>query len=144
MSAAREHIVALARSWIGTPYHPQASVKGAGCDCLGLVRGVWREFLGDEPEPIPPYTPDWGEARGAETLLAGARRHMAERGASEAVPGDVVVFRLRRAAMAKHAAILATPGTMIHAIENAPVSEVHYGPWWRRHAVAAFAFPGVA
>ena len=28
--------------WIGTPYRHQASLKGVGCDCLGLVRGVWR------------------------------------------------------------------------------------------------------
>jgi hypothetical protein len=38
----RSDIIAEARSWIGTPYAHQASVKGIGCDCLGLVRGVWR------------------------------------------------------------------------------------------------------
>ena len=43
-------IVAEARSWIGTPYRHQTSVKGIGCDCLGLVRGVWRACLGREPE----------------------------------------------------------------------------------------------
>ncbi len=41
---AREKIVAAARAWVGTPYHHQASVKGAGCDCLGLIRGIWREL----------------------------------------------------------------------------------------------------
>src|SRR3989338_4143365 len=51
----RQAIVAAARSWIGTPYRHQASLKGAGCDCLGLVRGVWRELYGDEPEAPPPY-----------------------------------------------------------------------------------------
>jgi NlpC/P60 family putative phage cell wall peptidase len=40
-------VVAAARDWLGTPYHDQASVKGVGCDCLGLVRGVWREVVGD-------------------------------------------------------------------------------------------------
>ena len=38
----RAAIVAEARAWIGTRYRHQASVKGVGCDCLGLVRGVWR------------------------------------------------------------------------------------------------------
>jgi NlpC/P60 family putative phage cell wall peptidase len=38
-----EHLVTLARGWIGTPYRHQASLKGVGCDCLGLLRGVWRE-----------------------------------------------------------------------------------------------------
>ena len=38
----REQIVAAARGWVGTPYRHQASLKGIGADCLGLVRGVWR------------------------------------------------------------------------------------------------------
>ena len=46
----RGRIVRLARSWIGTPYHHQASVRGVGTDCIGLVRGVWRATA---PAPIP-------------------------------------------------------------------------------------------
>src|SRR5215207_7343246 len=41
LMTTREQIVAAARGWIGTPYHHQASVKGVGCDCLGLIRGLW-------------------------------------------------------------------------------------------------------
>ena len=43
-------ILTEARSWIGTPYRHQASLKGIGCDCLGLLRGVWRGVMGEEPE----------------------------------------------------------------------------------------------
>jgi NlpC/P60 family putative phage cell wall peptidase len=143
VSLSRASIVEVARSWIGTPYHHQASRKGAGCDCLGLVRGVWRELLGREPEAVPPYTRDWAEAQGADTLLAGIRRHSNEIAPAEVRPGDSIIFRLKRGAMAKHMAILATPVTMVHAVENAPVTEVHYGSWWRRHATGAFCFPGV-
>ena len=46
MSLARKDIVAETRDWIGTPYRHQASLKGVGCDCLGLVRGVWRNVIG--------------------------------------------------------------------------------------------------
>ena len=42
----RAAIVAEARGWIGTPYRHQASLKGVGADCIGLVRGVWRAFHG--------------------------------------------------------------------------------------------------
>ena len=59
--------------WIGTPYRHQASLKGVGCDCLGLVRGVWRAVCGDEPEAVPAYSPDWAEASRRETLGAGGR-----------------------------------------------------------------------
>ena len=63
MSVDRALIIAEARSWIGMPYRHQGSLKGIGCDCLGLVRGVWRALYGPEPEPTPGYAPDWAEAR---------------------------------------------------------------------------------
>jgi NlpC/P60 family putative phage cell wall peptidase len=140
----REAIVAAARSFIGTPYHHQASCKKAGCDCLGLIRGVWREVYGPEPEAMPPYTRDWGNATGSETLLAAACRHLLKLGeASVAEPGDVLVFRMRDRGVAKHAGILVARSRLVHAQEGLGVVEIELGRWWRRHAVAAFAFPDV-
>jgi NlpC/P60 family putative phage cell wall peptidase len=138
----RVTIVALARTWLGTPYHHQASLKGIGCDCIGLVRGVWRELYGAEPQALPAYTRDWAEAQGRETLLEAARRHLIEVPATAAQPGDILIFRWRRITPAKHCAILSAPTAMIHALEGAPVSEVSLSPWWRRHLAGAFAFPG--
>lgn len=73
---SRPDVVAAARGWIGTPYVHQASAKGAGTDCLGLLRGVWREVQGAEPETVPAYTRDWSEPSGEEALWAAARRHL--------------------------------------------------------------------
>ena len=67
MSATGAAAAAEARLWLGTPYRHQAALRGVGCDCLGLVRGVWRALIGPEPEDPPPYTPDWGEVGGYET-----------------------------------------------------------------------------
>jgi NlpC/P60 family putative phage cell wall peptidase len=138
MPHTRPHIIALARGWLGTPYHHQASLKGVGTDCVGLVRGIWRELNGTDAEAPPAYTRDWAEASGRETLVEAARRHLIEIAPSDMQPGDVLVFRWRRRALAKHCA---TPDAMIHALEGAPVSEVAFTPWWRRHLAAAFAFP---
>ncbi|MFV2093151.1 MAG: NlpC/P60 family protein, partial [Hyphomicrobiales bacterium] len=129
----RQQIVGTARGWIGTPYHHQASVRGVGCDCLGLVRVVYREVLGHEPASPPPYTPDWAEALGRETLLDAAGTHLHEIPASDAGPGDVLVFRMRAHAVAKHIGILSGRGRMIHAYSGRDVVEVHLGPWWYRH-----------
>ena len=75
----RERIAAAARGWIGTPYVHQAAAKGQGTDCLGLIRGLYAELYGAEPEAPPPYTPDWNEARASEEpLLSAARRHLRE------------------------------------------------------------------
>ncbi|MXN65698.1 peptidase P60 [Stappia sp. GBMRC 2046] len=139
----RERIVALARDWIGTPYRHQASCKGAGADCLGLIRGLWRELYGREPEAMPPYGADWAEAGGRETFLEAARRHMREVDVRQAMPGDVLLFRWRAGGPAKHAAILATPETIIHAYEGVSVVESPLVPAWRRRIAAAFSFPGV-
>ena len=139
---ARAAIVAEARTWIGTPYHHQASVKGVGCDCLGLVRGVWRATVGPEPERIPGYSNDWGEAQGHETMLAAGRRHLIEIGPRQAKPGDVVVFRVRAGRVAKHAGILTGASTFIHAQEGGPVCEVALGSWWGKRIAATFRFPG--
>lgn len=144
----RDDILAEARGWIGTPYRHQASCRGAGADCLGLVRGVWRALYAREPEPLPPYSRDWAEAGGAETLLAAARRHMREIAPGEAGPGDLLLFRWRDGAPVKHAGILATAGppgaeTFLHAYEGLAVAESPLVAAWRRRIAAAFLFPGI-
>ncbi len=145
MSSAPEiggaEIVRVARGWIGTPYHHQSSVRGVGADCLGLVRGVWRELYGREAETPPPYSRDWAEGGGMETMLLAAARHMIVIVPGEVRAGDVVVFRLRAGAVAKHVAILSGASTMIHAVEGAPVCEVPISRWWRRRIAGAFRFP---
>lgn len=137
-----DEVVAAARRWIGTPYHHQASRIGVGADCLGLIRGVWREVYGADAETPPGYSRDWGEASGEETLLEAALRHLVPRGREAPELGDVLIFRMRPGAVAKHAAVLATPDTMIHAMEHCRAAEVALNAWWRRRLAACFAFPG--
>lgn len=134
----RAEIVAAARGWIGTPYQHQGSLKGIGCDCLGLLIGVWRE-LGGEAGAVPPYTPDWAEAMGRETFAEGLRAHLTEIEVSAVKEGDLVLFRWRAHLPAKHAAILTAPDRMVHAQERATVVEVPMNKWWRRRTAYAFA-----
>jgi NlpC/P60 family putative phage cell wall peptidase len=141
---SRARVVALARGWIGTPYHHQASRRGVGTDCLGLVRGVWHELYGTEAEAAPAYTRDWAEASGEETLIEAAARHLVPLIGALPRAGDVIVFRLRSGFVAKHAAVVATPSTFIHAMEGGPVTEVAFTPWWRRRIAGAFSFPKVS
>lgn len=142
MSAAtRDAVVAEAWAWLGTPYRHQASLKGVGCDCLGLVRGVWRAVVGPEPEAPPPYTRDWAEAGAGDALRAAALRHMAAVDADAALPGDVLLFRWRPGVPAKHLGILVAPGRFLHAQEHAAVAPAPLKGWWRGHLAGAFRFP---
>jgi NlpC/P60 family putative phage cell wall peptidase len=140
---SRAAIVAEARAWIGTRYCHQGSVKGVGCDCLGLVRGVWRGCVGEEPETPPAYAADWAEAKGEESLADAALRHLIPVACENFASGDVLLFRWRDGFVAKHVAVAATQTTMIHAHDGASVCEVAIAPWWRRRLAYAFAFPGV-
>ena len=135
-------VVALARAWIGTPYVHQASVKGFGADCLGLIRGVWRDWLGAEPAGVPAYSADWSEASGEERLWAAACAHLVPREAP--APGAVVLFRMRDGGVAKHLGIVSALGAapaFIHAYSGHHVTESPLSRPWARRIVAAFDFP---
>lgn len=139
----RPDVVAEARSWIGTPYLHQASLQGVGSDCLGLLRGVWRALLGAEPEPLPPYTVDWSEARGDEVMLEAARRWL-QPAPGGFVPGDVIIFRMRQGFVAKHLGIVSEGGSQprfIHAYTGHGVVENALTAPWVRRIAGHFAFP---
>lgn len=140
---SRQSVLEEARSWIGTPYQHQASVKGAGCDCLGLVRGVWRALYGAEPERTPPYTPDWAERLAEETLYDAARRCLIEIDTVRAAPGDVLLFRMEHGTPMKHAAILDEGEAIIHAYWGRAVVRSRLAPWWRARWAATFQFPDI-
>ncbi len=157
-------VVAVAGRWIGTPYRHQGAVKGVGCDCLGLIRGIWRELYGQEPEAVPAYAPDWAERGGEERLMAAAARHfLSVPSFAESRPGDLVLFRFRPHLAAKHAGILAllpaeccgtegaacleragavpTPDAFIHAYEQSAVTTSALVPGWRRKIAGIYRFP---
>ena len=138
-------VVEIARSWIGTPYVHQASVAGAGADCLGLIRGVWREYVGAEPEGVPAYTQDWSEPQRDEVLWRATARFFAEKSGNELRAGDVILFRMRSSGVAKHLGIVGRVDpepTFIHSFAGHGVVENALSGPWRRRIVAAFEFPG--
>ena len=135
-------VVTIARGWIGTPYRHQAARKAVGCDCLGLVRGVWRERYGREPEAAPPYGMDWAERDGEERLHAAALRHFGPPVPKEAMAaGDLVLFRWQEGVAAKHLGILSGADRFIHAYEAAGVVESPLVPGWRRRIAWVFRWP---
>jgi NlpC/P60 family putative phage cell wall peptidase len=139
----RADIVSCARSWIGTPYHDQASVKGVGVDCLGLARGIWRELIGPEPLAVPPYSRDWGEVQAREVLREGIAQWLEPIALADLQPGSVVLFRMIPRAIAKHVGIITAPGQFIHAFQTIGVIEETMTTAWTRRMAFSFDFPGV-
>lgn len=142
MSGMDDRIVALAANWIGTPYRHQGATKGVGCDCIGLIRGIWRELYGEEPEAVPAYAPDWAERSGEDRLIeAGQRLFGPALPLAKARAGDLLLFRWRPDCAAKHAGILVGPAHFIHAYEQAAVTRSALVPSWQRRIAAVHRFP---
>lgn len=152
-SITPQQVVETARAWIGTPYHHQGIVRGAGCDCLGLVRGVFFDLHGFHPELPPPYTPSWGEYGKEELMMEAAKRNLVEVATStpgHVLPiaqqrwevGDVLLFRARIGAVAKHCGIVTGEDSMVHSYSGIGVRETSIGVWGARTA-GVFKFPGL-
>lgn len=147
--AIQDEVLTVAQTWIGTPYRHQASTLGIGCDCLGLIRGIWRTLYGAEPEAVPAYQPDWAERAGEERLIAAAGRHFRPvPGLDQAIAGDLVLFRFRPGLAAKHAGILTrraeaqgAPDGFIHAYEQGAVTCSALVPGWRAKIAGLYRFP---
>ena len=137
-------VVNAARRWIGTPYVHQAAVRGAGCDCLGLLRGVWADVTGKPLIDVPAYTADWSEAQGDEALWRGIAIHLVPKAKDDIAAGDILLFRMRQGAVAKHVAIQGNIGsdhTFIHSYQGHGVCESTLTAPWARRLVARFAVP---
>lgn len=138
--------VAAARAWVGTPYEKGASAQGAGADCLGLLRGVWRTLYGWEPEEAAgPFHRPSATCGVDERLWRGLAGRMEAIAPAAALAGDVALIRMRTGAAAEHVGVLAfcpaRGATLVHAYSRRGVVESALGPSWRRRVVAAFRFP---
>ena len=139
-----EKALVEAREWIGTPYQHQASVKGLGTDCLGLLRGIWRTVYGAEPQAVPAYTEDWAEPDHREVLLEAACRWLTAKDLTGEAPGDVLLFRMRDGSIAKHLGLQSRIGShpqFIHSYTGHGVIESSLSQPWQRRIAARFCFP---
>lgn len=97
--------------WLGTPWAPRQACRGAGADCVGLVRGVWRELTGGTVA-VPGWRDDWPVSAG-DPLLAALRHYARPVPVTAARPGHIALFRRDRRAV--HLGILFGDGQFIEA-----------------------------
>lgn len=150
---ARVDIVNEAREWLGTPFVEQAAVRGQGCDCAGLLRGV-ALAVGAIPEDYA-TRPEWQDAVRYGQVPQGNRlreicdRFMTPISTVDAQPGDAVLFRIGE--LPQHLGILAPYArgglSLIHAARTRDgkgrVLEVRFSGASRLKLVAAYRLPGV-
>ena len=114
MSTEREQrsaVIAEAMTWLKTPYHHQARVKGAGVDCGQLVAACFEAAGVIDPVTIPGYSSDWNLHRGEELYLDQVQALCRE--VSAPGPGDIALYRFGRAW--SHGSIVVEWPCVIHA-----------------------------
>ena len=113
----RARVIEVARTFLGTPFHDQQSLKGVGIDCAHLLREVYVEAGVIETFPIAPYSPQF-MLHTDEGLFESYVRKVAREIELEAVgPGDIVLYRVGRS-FAHGAIVVDWPKTVIHAFKS--------------------------
>jgi NlpC/P60 family putative phage cell wall peptidase len=144
--STRFDVVRAARGWLGTPFHHQASVRGVGCDCIGLIAGVAAElampeaahWLADVRRRSYTAEPD------EKMLLEAASEYLVEIPLASLRMADIPLMRVRNGAHPQHFGILSSdnPRYIIHAYAMAPsevVENVFEGAW-AKLAVRAYRY----
>jgi NlpC/P60 family putative phage cell wall peptidase len=123
-----------ATRWLGTPFHPHAALKGVGCDCYGLITGVYSAVTGREVVLPTDYPPQW---RVIADYAPRYREHLLSFAEQVVTPsvGDVLVFAIN--SREAHLGILVNEHSFIHARGERGVGTVCLNPfnekWRARH-----------
>jgi len=108
----RERVIEVARSWLGTPYHPMGRIKKVGVDCLTLLAEVYHEAGVIERVDVPYYPQDWHLHRGQERYQNGLLRYAREINTLP-LPSDIALWKFGRCM--SHGAIVIEWPVIIHA-----------------------------
>lgn len=113
----REAIVAEALTWLRTPWHHRACVKGAGVDCAWFLVGVF-EAVGLVPHvDLGYYPPDWHLHQDRPRFLETLARYADPLAPGEPpLPGDIAMFQFGR--HAAHGSIVVAWPSIIHAYRD--------------------------
>lgn len=110
----REAVATEARSWIGTPYHHHARIKGVGVDCAQLLCGVFEACGLVSPIDTGTYAVDWHLHRSEEMFSAWCARYAkAQAQGTDLRLGDVFLFKYGRTF--SHGSIYVGDGLLVHA-----------------------------
>ena len=119
-----------ALSWLRTPYHHHAGVKGAGCDCAYLLIRCY-ELATALTVADPGYYPaDWNLHRSEERYLGMVLRYCLP--VEHPLPADVCLYRFGRTVA--HGGIVVEWPLVVHAVRGQGVilSDASQAEWASR------------
>lgn len=136
MSTIRNAIVSEALTWLATPFHHQARLKGCGVDCANLLAGVFAAVELIPDIVFAAYPQDWHIHNDEPRFLRELALYADELPAgAPALPGDIAMFKYGR--HAAHGAIVTAWPQIIHAWKDVGcvvLTEADSGPLASRFA----------
>lgn len=122
----RDDIVNESLTWLGTPYHHAARIKGIGVDCGQILIAVYSKVgLIDEYTPKE-YSHDWAYHRSEERYMENVLKYATK--TDKPQKGDIAVYKFGRCV--SHAGILIDDEHIIHAYlrtKNVTISKMEEG-----------------
>jgi hypothetical protein len=119
-----ETLMAVAQSWVGTPFCEMSAVKGAGVCCHQLMLEVLVEAAWLPRIEVPNGSRRWAEAQGVSLMIewfagAGSQWFIEVPIAEPQEAGDILGFRLGRSL---HHLVMRLPGeNWMHVVEGSGV-----------------------
>lgn len=134
----RAAVVAEARTWLGTPYHLNAKIKGVGVDCGTFLISAF-SGVGLIPEvDLGLMMADFHLHRGDEIYLKWIMKWC--KPVTVAQPGDIILYKFGR--IVSHGALVVDSPRIIHAPpEGVVYADATDAPLLRRQA-GIFSFWG--
>jgi hypothetical protein len=117
----RQAVIAEAESWLKTPFHLNACIKGVGVDCGRFVHQVLVNCGLITGQQLPVVLEGFNLHRNEEILLGILQQVCHEVKGREPLPGDIVVYRYGR--LACHLAFVKEWPIIIHAFTGCCVME---------------------
>jgi NlpC/P60 family putative phage cell wall peptidase len=145
----RADIVSEAREWLGTRWQHQASLKGIGSDCIGLVAGVARnvgivqadEFFNDAA------VRGYGRQPDPRMLLTACAKYLEPIQVRDVDVADIYLMHPPQYSEPQHFALVSQmfpQPYIIHAYAQArKVVENRLDDVWRARVIGAYRFRGL-
>lgn len=110
----RKQIVKVTNTWVDTPYHHQAGVKGVGVDCAYLVGHIAVELKLIDTFVVAPYSIEWHWHNNTEEMIKIIESFgCVEKSLDKIKPGDILAFKYGR--VCSHLGIFVGDNNFVHA-----------------------------
>jgi hypothetical protein len=115
-------VISEAKSWLLTPFHFEACIKGAGVACGPLLIAVYRAAGVPVPAEVAHFPRDWHLHTSKERYLEVVEQYATR--VEEPLPGDIVLIRVFKNRPFCHGGIVTTWPQVIHAADRSTVEYV--------------------